>query len=75
MVQWIVIGERETKRLQGNSDKKSILQQQDGAVIEQLDKDEDIDSDVMNSSEFGESIFGGSYSMVCLLGQLLSSSS
>ena len=38
------------------TDKKSVLQQQDDAVIEQLDKDEDIDSDVMNSSEFGESI-------------------
>ena len=36
--------------------KKSVLQQQDNAIMEQLDKDEDIDSDIMYSSEFGESI-------------------
>ena len=39
------------------TDKKSILQHQDDAIIiEQLDKDEDIDSDILDSSEFGESI-------------------
>ena len=38
------------------TDKKSILQHQYDAIIEQLDKDEDIDSDILDSSEFGESI-------------------
>ena len=38
------------------TDKKSVLQHQDDAIIEQLDKDEDIDTDILNSSEFGESI-------------------
>ncbi|XP_028413518.1 uncharacterized protein LOC114536352 [Dendronephthya gigantea] len=36
--------------------KKSVLKQQDDAIMEQLDKDEDINSDILKSSEFGESI-------------------
>lgn len=38
------------------TDKKKVLQQQDDAIVEQLDKDEDISSDIFESSEFGESI-------------------
>ena len=38
------------------TDKKSVLQQQDNAIIEQLDNEEHIGGDIMDSSEFGESI-------------------
>ena len=38
------------------TDKKSVLQHQEDAIIEQLDKDEEIDSDIFESSEIGELI-------------------
>ena len=40
------------------TDKKKVLQQQDNAIVEQLDKDEDIssESDIFESSEFGKFI-------------------
>ena len=38
------------------TEKKKVLQQQDDAIIEQVEKDEDIESEVFESGQFGESI-------------------
>ncbi len=50
----------EKEKLQGYkstlTEKKTALQQQDNAIIEQLDKDEEINADIFESSELGESI-------------------
>lgn len=38
------------------SDKKAVLQKQDEAILEQLEKDDEIDNEIFESSEIGESI-------------------